>query len=241
LQAQINLSSTMSFELREALLIYRTDRQSHDSKGPGSFVTKHPVTLNAHGAPSLGAGAPLGKSDVTDLLKQLLGSISVEFLPSCVLAHTQESIVWWTPPAVRPMFYAKEKGREVTLLSGKRFPQPGLIFRAQPNHLDVRAVACPDRPRPDTPLYRAPYWNVNDQGDVCLGTTRIPSEVAIASLSRWEAAFFESEFTHPNAARKLTEHPGGFIGLWTSLIGKRRFPIEHLADAKETLTQFLQR
>jgi PRTRC genetic system protein B len=139
------------------------------------------------------------------------------------------------------VFYAKEKGGEVALLSGKRFPHPGLIFRAQPGNLDVRAVACHDRPEPDTPLYRAPYWNVNDQGDVCLGSARVPHEATIESLKRWEEGFFESEFTHPNAARKLTEHPGGFIGLWMSLIGKRRFPVEYLADAKETLVQFLQR
>ncbi|MDX6457547.1 MAG: hypothetical protein QOE55_1244, partial [Acidobacteriaceae bacterium] len=55
MQAQISLSSTTSFELREALLVYRTDRESHRSTAPGSFVTKHPVTLNAQGAPSLGA------------------------------------------------------------------------------------------------------------------------------------------------------------------------------------------
>jgi PRTRC genetic system protein B len=176
LEAQISLSSTTSFELREALLVYRNDRESHHSRGPGSFVTKHAVTLNAQGVPSLGAGTPLGKSDITDLLRQLQGSISVEFLPANVLARTQESIVWWAPAAIRPMFYAKEKGREVALLSGKRFPQPGLIFRAQPGHLDIRAIACHERPGPDSPLYRAPYWNVNDQGGVCLGSARVPRQ-----------------------------------------------------------------
>ncbi len=241
MQAQINLSSTLSFELREALLVYRSDRASHHAKNPDSFVSKHPVHLSSEGVPSLGAGSALGKSDVTDLLRQLQGSLSVEFLPLHVLARTQESIVWWAPAAVRPMFYAKEKGREVALLSGKRFPQPGLVFRAQPGSLEVRAVACPDRPEADTPLYRAPYWNVSDQGGVCLGSARVPREVMIASLPRWEEGFFQSEFTHPNAVKKLTEHPGGFIGLWASLIGRRTFPIECLAGAGETLNQLLQR
>jgi hypothetical protein len=63
----------------------------------------------------------------------------------------------------------------------------------------------------------------------------------IHTFKNRQDGFFESEFTHPNAAKKLTEHPGGFIGLWMSLIGKRRFPVEYLADAKETLVQFLQR
>ena len=241
MQAQINLSSTLSFELREALLVYRTDREAHHSKNPGSFVTKHPVHLSSEGVPSLGAGTSMGKSDLIDLLRQLQGSLSVEFLPSHVLARTQDSLVWWAPAAVQLMFYAKEKGREVALLSGKRFPQPGLVFRAQPGNLEVRAVECPDRPEAGTPLYRAPYWNVNDQGGVCLGSARVPREVTIASLPQWEEGFFQSEFTHPNAAKKLTEHPGGFIGLWTSLIGQQIFPTDCLAGAGETLNQFLQR
>ena len=241
MQAQINLNSTLSFELREALLVYRTDRASQHSKNPNSFVTKHAVSLSDEGLPSLGAGTTLTKSDLTDLLKQVRGSLSVEFLPSHVLARTQESIVWWTPAVVQSMFYAKEKGREVALLSGQRLPQPGLVFRAQAGSLDVRAIACHGRPEADTPLYRAPYWNVNDQGSVCLGSARVPREVTIASLPRWEEGFFQSEFTHPNAAKKLTEHPGGFIGLWTSLIGKSAFPAEYLAAAGETLNQFLQR
>ncbi len=241
MQAQINLSSTLSFELPEALLVYRTDRQYCYSKNPGAFVTKHPVVLSPEGVPSLGAGTALAKSDVTDLLREIQGSLSLEFLPAHVLARTQESIVWWAPAAVRSMFYAEEKGREVALLSGKRFPQPVLVFRARSGSLDVRAVACHSRPEADTPLFCAPYWNVNDQGGVCLGSARVPREVTIASLTRWEEAFFQSEFTHPNAMKKLTEHPGGFVGLWTSLLGESTFPAQYLAGAGETLNQFLQR
>jgi PRTRC genetic system protein B len=240
LQAQISLNSTISFELREALLVYRSDRHSGRT-GSSAFVTKHNVNLNHAGVPSLEAGSPIHQSDVSALIEQLRGSIPVEFLPANILVRTQESIVWWTSPSMRPMYYAKEKGKEVAQLSGKRFPQPGLIFRAQTESLDVRAVACFDRPGPNTPLYRAPYWNVNDSGDVCLGSTRVPHQATVDSLPRWESAFFESEFTHPNAANKLTVHPGGFVGLWKSLIGKRKFPTEYLADAKENLGQFIKR
>ena len=240
MEAQINLSSTTSFELREALLVYRTDRASSRT-GSDAFVTKHNVKFSPAGVPSLETGSPLHPSDIFTLVEQLRGALPVEFLRAHVLVRTQEAIVWWAPSAIRPMFYTKEKGREVAGLSGKRYPQPGLIFRLQGNSLDVRAVACHDRPEPHTPLYRAPYWNVNDRGDVCLGTARTPKNVTVESLPLWEKAFFESEFTHPNAAHKLTEHPGGFVGLWKSLAGKRRFPAEYLADAKETLGQLIQR
>jgi PRTRC genetic system protein B len=82
---------------------------------------------------------------------------------------------------------------------------------------------------------------VNDSGYVCLGSTRVPQQGTVNSLPLWEKAFFESEFTHPNAANRLTLHPGGFVGLWKSLVGKKRFPTEHLAEAKESLSQFINR
>ncbi len=240
MQAQISLSSTTSFELREALLVYRSDRDSN-RMGTSAFVTKHGVKFDQAGIPALEAGTPIHQSDIFTLIEQLRGALPVEFLPANVLVLTQETIVWWVPSSVRPMFYAKEKGREVAELSGKRFPQPGLIFRVQGGSLDVRAVAGNARPGQGTALYRAPYWNVNDNGDVCLGTARVPRSITVDSLPLWENAFFESEFTHPNAAHKLTEHSGGFVGLWKSLVGKRRFPVEYLADAGETLGQFIKR
>jgi PRTRC genetic system protein B len=241
LQTHISLSSTVSFELREALLVYRSSEHRSSSTSVSAFVTKHSVRLSQSGIPSLDAGSPIHRADIFELIQQLRGALPVEFLPANVLVRTQESIVWWTAPAIHSMFYAKEKGIEVAQLSGRRFPQPSLVFRAQAGSLDIRALASNERPGRKTPLYRAPYWNVNDSGEVCLGTTQVPKEVTIDSLARWESAFFESEFTHPNATRKLTEHPGGFVALWKSLIGRRYFPGEHLANAKENLGDFIRR
>ncbi len=241
MQPLISLSSTVSFELREALLVYRSSERRSPSTSVSAFVTKHSVRLSQSGIPSLDVGSPIQRSDIFELIQQQLGALPVEFLPANVLVRAQESIVWWTPPAIRPMFYAKEKGNEVAFLSGRRFPQPSLVFRAQTGSLDIRALLSNERPGPKTPLYRAPYWNVNDSGEVCLGTTQVPNEVTIDSLARWENAFFESEFTHPNATRKLTEHPGGFVALWKSLIGKRHFPANYLIDAKESLGSFIRR
>ncbi|RSL18634.1 PRTRC genetic system protein B [Edaphobacter aggregans] len=238
MQAQISLSSTKSFELREALLIYRTDRDS-ERTGPSAFVTKHSIAVDPSGAPSLGAGSPIQEGDLLTLCAQLRSALPIEFLPSNVLVRSEDSITWWTPASMRRMFYAKEKSTEVAQLSGKRFPQPPLVFRARKRLLEVRALLRDERPNQQTALYRAPYWNVNDDGDVCLGTARVPSQATVDSLPRWESAFFESEFTHPNASKKLTEYPGGFVGLWRSLAEKRRFPAEFLAAANQTLHQFI--
>ncbi len=226
MEAQIGLSSMMSYELREALLVYRSDRNNNsakEGKAPATFVTKHSVLHSATGTTALGPGAVLDKSDLEALIDGLRGNIPVEFLPPNVLSRTQDSVVWWVPSAIHPMFYSKNKGDELDELSGKRFPQPALLFRASARHLSVRALAANVRPEPGTALFRAPYWNLYDSGDVCLGSTKVPRDASVAALTRWEHAFFESEFTHSNTTKKLTEHPGGFIGLWKSLIGKKVF------------------
>jgi PRTRC genetic system protein B len=242
MEAQIGLSSTMSYELREALLIYRSDRKNssrRDDPAVPTFVTKHAVQLNTAGTPSLGPGAVLDKSDLDTLIKGLQGSIPVELLTPNVLVRTHDSIVWWAPAAIRPMFYVKDKSAELDQLSGKRFPQPALLFKASVGSFSVRALASNERPSLKTPLYRAPYWNVYETGAVCLGSTKVPRQANSESLPRWEASFFESEFCHANGSSKLTEHPDGFVGLWKSIIGKKAFPVEHLADAKETLSKFI--
>jgi hypothetical protein len=70
---------------------------------------------------------------------------------------------------------------------------------------------------------------------------RSPDEAGANAISLWEQAFFQSEFTHQTGIKKLTSHPGGFHGLWSSLAGKSRFPVKFLVPANETLLEFAQR
>ena len=82
------------------------------------------------------------------LIEQLRGSLPSEFLPENVLMRTQETIVWWTPATMRPMFYATDKGEELFRLCGKHLPQPALVFRARPGSLDIRATRRRTNARP---------------------------------------------------------------------------------------------
>jgi PRTRC genetic system protein B len=83
----------------------------------------------------------------------------------------------------------------------------------------------------------APYWNTDIR--VCPGSMRVPDNSDVASIPQWEDAFFQSEFTHAAGAVRLTSHPEGFIGAWRSLAGKKRFPVQYLTDAGETLQEFV--
>ena len=89
----------------------------------------------------------------------------------------------------------------------------------------------------------APYWNVDgENGWTCQGSMRSPDDIGVGAIRLWEQAFYQSEFTHHTGTRRLTTHPGGFLGLWSTLAGgRRKFPVECLTPAKETLQQFITR
>ena len=139
------------------------------------------------------------------------------------------------------MFFG-DGNKDTTELNGRMYPHPALVFMLNGRELLVRALGENRRPTADTRLKSAPYWNTDAHGRVCLGSMRVPEEVSACSLSGWEDAYFASEFTHPSGAVHLTTHPGGFLGLWSSLAGRdRRFPVKFLADANQTLQEFVQK
>jgi PRTRC genetic system protein B len=87
----------------------------------------------------------------------------------------------------------------------------------------------------------APYWNTAPQsGDVCEGSMPRPEQTDLSSLLLWEEGFFNSRFTHPSGLGKLTTHQGGFIGLWTELVGKQEFPVHYLARSTQTIEEFME-
>jgi PRTRC genetic system protein B len=121
------------------------------------------------------------------------------------------------------------------------FPHAAVVFMIHGRDLFVRALAEDCRPTANTRLKNAPYWNTDSRGQVCLGSMRVPDEHGAGSLPSWENAYFTSEFTHPSGAVRLTSHPGGFLGLWSSLAGRKRFPAKFLVESKQTLQEFVER
>jgi hypothetical protein len=71
---------------------------------------------------------------------------------------------------------------------------------------------------------------------------RVPTaEVSSSVTAEWERGFFESAFTHPAGAVRLTSYKGGIIPMWTSVLGRDAFPDQHLVTAHESLLQFIRR
>ena len=214
----IDVGSELELKLYQAVLLYKNDH------GNRYMATVHSVVQqNSDGSPVLGAGQLLSTASLRELARQLGTGCPVEFLPDQVVARTPDLLAWWTPAAVRPMFF--RTGSELEGISGKRVPHPALLFVVRSNVLYVRALSASRRPPADSKLAAAPYWNIDGNGAVCAGTMRAPKSLTVTSIAAWQQAFFQSEFTHPGGGGRLTKRRGGTAALWKSLAGKKRFPL----------------
>jgi PRTRC genetic system protein B len=231
MKVEIAIGEMHRFVLSDALLIYRENRRS--------FITWHSVSTQKQGPPLLGPAQPLTTAFVEDLAVSLSGGARAEVLPENVLARTDRMITWWTPRRVRRMFFENAEGK-AQQLNGKLFPQPPLVWKVAHGELKIRALLESTRPKVDTTLAVAPFWNLSDDGSVCLGSMRCPESASVVSIEAWECGFYESAFTHANVGR-LTRHQGGHDGLWAGLSGKRRpFPTDTLIRLPQTLAEFIQ-
>ncbi len=230
MDAHVVTGDSYSLELRHAVLVYADQHRA--------FATLHEVDTQEEGAPLLGPARPLTLAFLRELAQGLGSQVAAEILPANVLARTPEMIVWWNQAARLPMFFgaADEEARK---LNGGVFPHPPLVFKVRDGELFVRALERNVRPEGTTRLMNAPYWNVGGDARVCLGTARAPKHAAVASIPAWGAAFHRSSFTHALGAVRLTTHPGGFVGLWRSLAGEKRFPARYLTEAREALRDFV--
>jgi PRTRC genetic system protein B len=233
MKAYVDIGANREFKLSEAVLVYR-------SGGDGAFASLHKVEQNRDGAPYLAAGEPLTAAFVRTLAEGLGTRVKPEIFPDSVLARTPDLLVWWSRPQHRVMFFGGTD-EQAPKLNGLIFPHPALVFKVAGREVFMRALATTSRPTSDTSLKTAPYWNTDSRGLVCPGTMRVPDGSDVSSIPRWEAAYFQSNFTHAAGAVRLTSHPGGFIGLWKSLAGRKRFPVRYLTNAGETLEDFVAR
>jgi PRTRC genetic system protein B len=231
MKVDVSIGEMHRFELRDALLIYRENRRS--------FITWHTVMAQEQGPPLLGPAQPLTTAFIEDLSVSLSGGAVAELLPENVLAKTDRMVAWWTPRRVRRMFFENAEGK-AQQLNGQVFPQPALVWKVVQGDLKIRALCDNKRPDAKTTLAVAPFWNLSEDGRVCLGTMRSPESVSVSSIGAWEQGFYESAFTHANVGR-LTWHEGGHDALWAELAGRRRaFPTDALIRLPQTLAEFIQ-
>lgn len=140
-------------------------------------------------------------------------------------------VVWHTPPRKVPLFFKKE----LVIPCGKAWV-PGLLWKATKEDLYLYALPGKARPNGKTLLYHAPFFNVYENGQVCMGTVdaHIADDLSLeAFMKTWESYFFNSYFSHVIGGAAPVQ--GNIIQLWQQQISTgNRFPQERLK--KHTLT-----
>ena len=184
MKVEVEIGQMHRFELREALLIYREGRRS--------FITRHDVLAQKQGPPVFGVAHPLTTAFVENLAESLGGSAGVEVLSENILAKSDRMMSWFTPRSRRQMYFENPEGKMQTL-NGKQFPQPPLVWKTIHGSLSIRALAENKRPNAGTKLAVAPFWNLSDDGSVCLGSMRCPESargtiLRARSPGTWDSA-----------------------------------------------------
>lgn len=109
-------------------------------------------------------------------------------------------MMWYRPAEIRVMHFATA----LKLPTNKTWV-PAMIYIAYRNDLNVYALKTNTRPKEGSKLYKAPFFNVSDDGRVCLGNASVkkPKEKTYENMMKyWEDLFWLSEFTHLNDENK---------------------------------------
>jgi PRTRC genetic system protein B len=195
----IHETAPTPFALASAILLYRsapTDRAAGQTT-----AMHHPVREDPGGGLRLGAGTPV-TAGLLEGLRELLDDAPLTYVPPEVVAVGRGAIAWFEPAATRTMFFNARSDAATQAFDGMAVPQPPLVFVARNHALRVFALRENARPALETPLAAAPYWNVYEDGRVCLGSTTLPSSLEPTQTAAWTRSFFASNFTHMNTGKR---------------------------------------
>lgn len=228
--------NTDTMTLTGGLLMYTDNSRAR-------LVTIHDAISGQtdYDVPRLGPGRLVNRETVTQFFQGLSSVPQERFvLPENVLAWESSMLCWWRPAGRRIIFFSTQNDA-LNAISGQEVMHPPLVFRAQPSNLSVWALGQDKRPTEQTELYRAPYFNIYGNGQMCTGSVRLPEQPQPNNIPQWEECFFGSNFAHGNT-QALTTHPKGHTGYWKMLSKQnatKQNAMRYLNSGKVTLQQIV--
>ncbi len=201
------------------------------------YISKHPIKVE-DGTPVLGVGEAITKDAFVQTIIEVAraqGISATVWTSPNTIAVTPTMHAWWSPATTRWLHFKSDK-----IKCTAEAQTPALLWVASGLSLSVFALKESRRPDPETELYQAPFYNVGDDGSVCLGTTPRPES---GLPEDWETQFFRSTFTHPNGQVKLCKYRGGFNKLWKTLLADKtqEFPLKALIPLKITIKNLMEK
>lgn len=223
-----------------ALVFYQSKEQNEDNYVEYFDMDKNGNPLNAHPLTEREAKAlaiSLAVNTKEEKRQQFLKPKGI--LPTNILhinPGENASVVWFTKAGKRNLFFSGNL--EISNGIGE---VPAMLWSATERNLTVFALANNNRPTENTRLFYAPFFNVYENGNVCMGTVdvNIQNSNSLEEFTKkWEEYFFNSYFSHlMNEHNPINEN---CVNLWKSLINKeKQFPKETLRTANRTLKNLL--
>ncbi|MDR6919535.1 PRTRC system protein B [Chryseobacterium sp. 2987] len=222
-----------------ALVVYETKGsetdvyvEHFDMDANGNPINAHPLTVKE--ADNLAKSLLLEQEKESAFLKPK------EVLPSNILTLDPDTekgtVIWHTKAQLRDLFFVKNLG----IPNGKAYVPP-MLWKASKSSLTVFALKSNRRPTLKTPLYHCPFFNIYEDGKVCLGTIKIDIKNSTSVedfIKAWEHYFFHSYFSH--ALVTGGQIKGNCVTLWKKLIAQgTAFPTEVLLPHTLTLKNIL--
>jgi PRTRC genetic system protein B len=160
-------------------------------------------------------------------------------LPENVLYFSQGlhgEAVWYTPVQKVNLYFTPSLG----IADGDAI-LPALLWKASKNKMQIWAIKSDHRPRANTALFLAPFFNIYGDGSVCMGNVKINISQncsLTAFIAQWQTNFFASTFSHSILPTSPIE--GNIVQLWQNLVGSgKEFPTEVLKTANLTIKDIL--
>ncbi|MBZ4036747.1 PRTRC system protein B [Flavobacterium sp. 17A] len=223
---------------KSALVFYETAGtdtdmyvEHFDMDSNGNPINAHPLTVKE--------AKILAKSLQTDEEKGKAFLKSKGILPTSIL-HINPSekgtVLWYTKAQERQLYFVNSLGIPNGLAQ-----VPPMLWFANKSGLAVFALATDRRPTEKTPLHYAPFFNIYEDGKVCMGTVTIEIKKSASVeefIQAWESYFFNSYFSHLLGSHSPIK--GNCVNVWKDLIGTvKPFPKEVLKRNNKTLKNLL--
>jgi PRTRC genetic system protein B len=224
---------------KSALVFYESKGLNKDMYVEHFDMDKNGMPINAHPLTDREAGA-LAKALTCEKQKQTAFLKSGGILPTTILhinpSRDKGAVIWYTKSQKRPLYFIEGLG----IPSGQGF-MPPMVWQASKNSLRVFALLSNRRPTEKTPLCYAPFFNIYEDGRVCMGSVsiEIKESACVEEFTKaWEDYFFNSYFSHLMGENSPVK--GNCVSLWKDLISTgRTFPIELLKKNNKTIKNLL--
>ncbi|WP_312304055.1 PRTRC system protein B [Chryseobacterium sp.] len=219
-----------------ALVIYQTKDDDKDTYVEHFDMDKDGNPINAHPLSEREAKI-LAKSLNTEKEKSKAFLKPESILPTNVLyinPTEKGSVIWYTKAKKAKLFFTESLEIPNGIAS-----IPAMLWMASKQHLTVFTLISDKRPTEKTALYHAPFFNVYENGNVCMGTVNvdIKKSASVEEFIRaWENYFFNSRFSH------LNHNPtnSNCVNLWKELVNTdKTFPKEILKKTNKILKNIL--